>query len=300
MRLNFYKYKHRSSYNIENIFFSIMATDISIGSPEYKISLQISTDTSYFLVKGSNSPNEYKQENSSSFYFTKYGHSYEYKNNYFHSIFFDENFKINNKLIKLNSMMYWEKYPITYTFGIIGLQLLDRKFNENNIFINQLYNKGIIKNKIFSLIYENDEKGELFIGDYPHNKSNILEGKEFKICYNSFIKNGDIYGIIFDEIRFRERYFIFKNLEIKNTNYLAIFSNTYNGYIGSKEYNTFISETFFKDKLISKKCWIQNIDNDKFYGYVCIKSVIQQAFQISNFIMMDLIISSKLKIKKCG
>ena len=71
MSINFYKYKHRSSYNIDNIFFSIMATDISIGNPEYKISLQISTDTPYSLVKGSNSPKEYNQDKSSSFDFIK-------------------------------------------------------------------------------------------------------------------------------------------------------------------------------------------------------------------------------------
>ena len=75
IKINFYKDKYESPYHIDNVFFTSISTDIYFGTPEYKISLQISTDSPYFVVKGSNSPNEYKQENISSFYFIKYGHS---------------------------------------------------------------------------------------------------------------------------------------------------------------------------------------------------------------------------------
>lgn len=273
IKLNFYKDKYKSSYHIDNIFFSSISTDIYFGTPEFKISLQISTDSPYFVVKGSNSPNEYKQENSSSFDFIKYGYSYEYKNIYFHSIFFHENFRFNNDIINLNSMMYWGLHPITYNYGLIGLQLKDHKFKENNIFINQLYDKGLIKEKMFTLIYENENKGELFIGDFPINKTKLLNRKKFNVCNNNFISNGLVYATIFDEIRFQESHFIFKNPNIRNINYTCIFSNTYYGYIGSKEYNNFINLTFFKEKLLAKSCWIQNVDDDKYYGYVCTKSV---------------------------
>lgn len=267
--MNFYKEKYQSPYHIDNVFFSRVVTDITIGTPEFPIKLDISTDSPYFVIKGASSPNEYKQENSSSFYFIKYGQSYEYKNIYFHSIFFNENFRFNEKIITLNSMMYWGKYPITNSYGLIGLQLHDIKFQEKNIFLNQLYDKGLIKEKIFSLIYENEFKGELFIGDFPHNKTNILKGKKFKMCNNTFITNGIIYGTICEEIKFSDYIYIFKNFNSKEVNYPILFSNTYYGYIGSKEYNNFINEIFFKAKIISKSCWIQNIDNDRFFGYVC-------------------------------
>ena len=273
IHLNFYKDKYISPYHIDNVFFSYMVVDIYFGTPKFKISLQISTDSPYFVVKGETSQNEYKQENSTSFYFIKYGQSYEYKNIYFHSIFFNENFQFNNQLIKLNSMMYWGKYPITPNYGLIGLQLKDIKFQENNIFINQIYEQGIIKDKTFSLVYENENKGELFIGDFPHNKTNLLKGKKFKICNNTFISNGIVYGIIFEEIIFREKHFIFKDINIRQFHSIAIFSNCYYGYIGSKEYNNFIYQTFFKPKIVNKSCWIQNIDNDRFYGYVCAKRI---------------------------
>lgn len=273
IKLNFYKDKYKSSYQIDNVFLSNIVTDIYFGTPEFKITMQISTDSPYFVVKGSNSPNEYNQEYSSSFYFIKYGYTYEYKNIYFHSIFFQENFRFNKDIINLNSMMYWGLHPINHNYGLIGLQLYDNRFHENNIFINQLYDKGIITKKLFSLIYENEDKGELFIGDYPTNKTKLLYGKKFKICNNTFISNGDVYATIFDEIKFREIPFIFRNIKTKNINYQGIFSNTYYGYIGSKEYNEFVYLTFFKPKLVTKSCWIQNVDDDKFFGYVCAKRV---------------------------
>lgn len=271
--LNFHKDKYLSSYHIDNVFFSYMVVDVYFGTPQYKISLLISTDSPYFIVKGETSPNEYKQENSTSFDFIKYGHSYEYKNIYFHSIFFFENFQFNNLLIKLNSMMYWGKYPITPNDGLLGLKLHDIKFQEKNIFINQLYDQGIIKDKTFSLLYENENKGELFIGDLPHNKTKLLKGKQFKICNNSFVGKGIVYGIIFEEIIFREKFSLFRDINTKEFGSIAIFSNIYYGYIGSKEYNNFIYQTFFKPKIVNKLCWIQNIDNDRYYGYVCSKEI---------------------------
>lgn len=274
IKLNFYKDNYKSPNVTDNLFFSYMATDIYIGTPPHRISLQISTDSPYQVIKGNASPGEYKQENSSTFYFMKYGHSYEYKNIYFHSIIFQDNFILDDKKVNLISMMYWGKYPITPNFGLLGLQLYDNKFQEPNIFINQLYNKDLIEEKMFTLIYEDENRGELFIGDLPTNKTKLLKGKKFKICNNTFITDGLIYGTIFEEIKFIDKdEFVFKNIKYKESNYMALFSNCYYGYIGSKEYGDFIYKTFFRAKLESKSCWIQNINNDKFYGYVCKKKV---------------------------
>ena len=279
IRIKFFKDKYKSTLNIENTFHSNMVTDVYFGTPPFKISLQISTDSPYLIVKGStsNNPNEYQQENSSTFGFIKYGITYSYKNTYIHAIFFHEEFKFNNnKTLNLESMMYWSKHQITNNYGIIGLQLVDIEFRENNIFINQLYNKGLIKTKMFSLIYEDEDKGELFIGDFPHNKTNktgLLKGKFFKSFKNNFITNGAIYGIVFSEILFQRKNFILSNAKIEEKNYICIFSNSYRGYIGSRKYKEYIYESFFKYKLKDKSCWKQNLDDDKYFGYVCARSV---------------------------
>ncbi len=90
-----------------------------------------------------------------------------------------------------------------------------------------------------------------------------------KVCNNTFVSNGIIWGTIFEEIKFGKNFYFFGNFKIKDLNYIGLFSNVYYGIIGSKEYNIFINETFFKYKLENKLCWIQKISNDKFYGYVC-------------------------------
>lgn len=120
--------------------------------------------------------------------------------------FFKENFRINNQSINLYSMMNWSPNPISYNYGLIGLQLYDIKFQENNIFINQLYDKGLIKEKMFSFIYENEFKGELIIGDYPHNKTRLLSGKKLKVCNNIFASNGIVWGTNFEEIKFGKNF----------------------------------------------------------------------------------------------
>ena len=270
IHLNFVKDINKNPYDIENFFFSSISTNITIGTPPKNITVQISTDSPYLVLKGDSlKEKNYIQEKSSSFYFIKYGHSYSYKNIYFHSIFFDENFNFDeNKQMKLNSMMCWGRTPISKTDGIIGLQLKDIKFNEKNIFLNQLYEKKIIKNKIFSILYNKENTGgELIIGDYPMNNTNLLKNKKIKICENNFKTEGTVYGTIFSQI----------NLTIpspffREKNNLMIFSNAYYGLIGSHDYQYYIYETFFKEKIKLKNCWIQTIDDDKYFGYVCSKN----------------------------
>ena len=279
----FHKDIYKSPYDIENVFFSSISTNISLGTPRKNISLQISTDSPYFVLRG-NALNEkkYSQENSTSFSFVKYGHSYSYRDIYFHSIFFDEKYYLEKNFIKLNAMMSWGKNPITKSDGIIGLQLKDIKFDEKNIFLNQLQEKKIIKNKRFSLIYEDENKGELIIGDYPHNETDFLKNKKLKLCKNNFDTNGAIIGTIFNKIFFYDNSIINNNKNKKSNNiifqkfeeksHLIIFSNIYYGYLGSSHYNYFIFETFFKEKINTKNCWTQTIDDDKYYGYVCSKN----------------------------
>ena len=98
IKINFTQDISNFPYDIENFFFTSISTNITIGNPPKKITAQISTDTSYFVLMG-NSLNlkNYTQEKSSSFYFIKYGHSYSYKNIYFHSILFEEEFNLNKK-----------------------------------------------------------------------------------------------------------------------------------------------------------------------------------------------------------
>jgi hypothetical protein len=70
--LNFHKDLYQSPYDIENVFFTSISTNISLGTPPKNITLQISTDTPYFVIRGDSlNKKNYTQENSSSFFFCK-------------------------------------------------------------------------------------------------------------------------------------------------------------------------------------------------------------------------------------
>ncbi len=250
-------------------FFSTISTNISFGTPSFQISTVISTDTPYFVIKDSKSKKDYNQEKSISFEFIKYGNQYEYNNIYFHAVLFHENFKFDNKTINLISMMDWSKKKVSINYGLIGLQLFDNKFNEQNILINQLYDKGLIKRKMFTLIYENELNGELIIGDIPHNHTKLLDKKKFKISNNSFITYGNVWGTNFKNIEYGQNGFFVKNLKIKEETKMAIISNTINGIIGSKNFQRFVHEIYFKEKIEDKSCWIQTVNDDKYFGYIC-------------------------------
>ena len=73
IRLFFHKDVYKRPYDIENVFFTSVSTDIYVGSPPKKINLQISTDTPYFILDAESLlKKNYSQENSSSFYFFIY------------------------------------------------------------------------------------------------------------------------------------------------------------------------------------------------------------------------------------
>ena len=110
IHLFFHKDVYKRPYDIENVFFTSVSNDVYVGSPPKIINLQISTDSPYFVLDAESLlKKNYSQENSSSFYFVKYGHSYSYRNIYFHAIFFDENYFFENDKIKLNAMLSWSK-----------------------------------------------------------------------------------------------------------------------------------------------------------------------------------------------
>ena len=271
IKLDFFKDKYISPNFTDNIFYASIYTNISLGTPQHNISVDISTDTSYLTIKGSKQVNDncFNQSKSESFYFIKYGHSYEYKNIYFHATFFADNFILQNKSINLISMMDWGPKKISRNNGLIGLQLVDLKFNENNILLNQLYDKNIIKYKMLCFFYETEEKGELYLGNFPNNITNKLDEYKFIWANNTFVTNGIRWGTKFKEIKFGSDSYQQNNIKINDSNYLAIFSNTYYGYVGSKEYNNFVRQIFFDNKINSKECWTKNINDDKYFMYIC-------------------------------
>ena len=159
--------------------------------------------------------------------------------------------------------------------GILGLSV-EEIYPGNNLknynFINQLKKKDIISSYIFTIkFYDNQEEGQLIIGDYPHNydKKNYDEN-----CFNYFYarERANIvrWDILFDSI--------YSSNEIVNKDsHTALLIES--GIIQSfYDYKEIIDKQFFNDK-IGKGCFMGEYKIiDSFYYYYCNKDV-----DLSNF-----------------
>ena len=170
-----------------------------------------------------------------------------------------------------------------HKYAIVGLQLnVDKKYFNAPEFIESLKITKNIKLDSFSLkfddiknkgFFHNDNKGYLIIGEELTDQENEKD----IIKYTKGIKYGG--GIkwqtIFDNIYSKEK----NEKEIKNVNYsneykeeskqVNFFAN-YPYILGTKEYNSFINDTFFNDLIEQNLCYINyKIHNNDYFSYIC-------------------------------
>ena len=182
-----------------------------------------------------------------------------------------ENEKNNKEKISELSFILLQKNKTEISNGIIGLK---SKSNENS-FINQLKKKNYIQNYTFIISYENDFKGEIIFGNYPHiyNKKYYKEEDFFFIPIQSYSS----WKIMFDSISY---------INGKVDNYEnAIVNFNFGGILGSLLYQKYLNQSFFKDYFLNKSCSINYFIYYEDYDYelkysqiICDKNI-----NISNF-----------------
>ena len=87
------------------------------------------------------------------------------------------------------------------TSGLLGLNLLKERNDEDLNFVKVLLEKKIIASSIWTIKYLNDNEGELIIGDYPHKYNNNYDENFLKFTKVEINYNKD-WKIQFDEIKF--------------------------------------------------------------------------------------------------
>ena len=119
--------------------------------------------------------------------------------------------------------------------------------SEEAFFITNLKHKNLISNLIFSIKYESDDKGKLYIGAYPH----IIDSNKYKENYFKVDNAAQIYTKIEWALNFQEIKLGTNSIEsnCKAFLYLEI------GYI--------IGTKHFFDFLLSLDIWNKYFNNDK-------------------------------------
>ena len=169
-----------------------------------------------------------------------------------------DNFRILdiNKQIEIKDFQFmlvsslWDSYQ-EYLGGMIGLKFQRVEIYdtpEKTDLIYQLKEKKLINSSVFSLVYEDDYNGKLYIGNYFHEFNAIYSENDFistKAGSSSFINND--WQINIDQI-------LSGNTIFQNTKtYLNIFYE-YGVIAATEQYQAEINSSFFNDYYANNIC----------------------------------------------
>ena len=320
------KYTYNSNENnnlLLNIYSNIYYTEVSIGSPKQTIITFINTTSSSnigicskltdsrFYLENPNISKDYNYSISSTFYQIDEGDMkmgtddllIKDRIHFFTNFELTEEIKVENLSILYNPNnegyilddvgidFIIEKEKKT-TSGYIGFKLGTKSQSVNNNLLDQLKEKDIISNTIFTFmeVNQNNEKYKnnnieylLVIGediyDIFNNKdinkyiSEKYDKKKYieKCRLNDYIINEGFYFIW--KVTFNNIYININNNNINMQNIQNVFLDQDYGLIsGTKEYRDLIEKNFFIEYINKTKCSIEILrtnDLGSFYYYVC-------------------------------
>ncbi len=180
--------------------------EIFIGEPPQKIRLNIATSYYHFIIATSKKKINDIYSNissSTSSLISTEKKTYYYKN-YRGGFLAQENFKFyneKNKKKSYNNIPFFINDFDGESSGLLGLNFIKERDDEDLNFIKVLLEKKIISSSIWSIKYLNDNEGELIIGDYPHKYNNNYDENFLKFTKVEINYNKD-WKIQFDEIKY--------------------------------------------------------------------------------------------------
>ena len=267
--------------NEKNILLNLQRNDIitkvKLGTPlqEGYLSLNFKDYSTYISVSNcSTETPKFNEKSSSSYSIIKE------KDIYFYCGFMEGS--ISNDIININNLsikdfnfisvykLRQDNFFLTTELGVLGLNekttRADTNLEKVN-FIQELKSKNLIDSFAFSIKYNNENDGNLIIGNYPHEYNKSFK-KESLIEINShrILDNGE-WGILFDnitsgDIEISDRYKIFSScLYLENG---IFYSNNI--------YKKIINNAFFNDYLIKNICYEKNMKNTlnfEYQIYIC-------------------------------
>ena len=272
---------------------NIIKSNIIIGSSNEEVPIIFDLSSQNILIPDSSFEFiNYNENKSYSFKFS----SEEKKICYFNKNKFDcyqslESFYFLNKQSKKEKISSFpflllrksknEKNEISY--GKIGLKAK----SNNNSLISQLKQKKFIEKYIFSISYFTETKGEIIIGNYPHEYNKNYNEKNFYFLPIESPKINSDWIIVFDYISY---------LDKKESNKRVIFNFNFGGILTSIHYQKFLNQSFFKDYYLNKLCTLNFFvydENDyedyqiKYSQIICDKSINLTNFPPLIFVKKD-------------
>ena len=156
--------------------------------------------------------------------------------------------------------------------GLIGLNIQDddTKKYENYNFINILKKKGYIKDFYFTIKYNNENSGNLIIGDLPHNYNEAYNSKYFKDMYISMFTGVLTWNINLDSIYVSDNS-TSENKKIVGEKIYGYFKTESGIILGTERYKQFLLSDFMEERIIKGQCF--EVQSNFYISYYCKKEV---------------------------
>ena len=243
--------------------YSYIYSKIKIGTPSTEITTQIKTNQYSLCIRNDSKIYDYKT--SLSYKSNNEDITPSYTFDYKKAISSNETFILGNENIKAEKM----KFSLTTiskfdSEGILGLQIHENNENiKGHGLISQLKAKKLINKEVFFFNFDENDGGELIIGDYPHSipkfQNKYLE-TQFKVT-SIHIPGYDInYDMKFRSVSWN-------GTEFEKESIAQIILES--GYIiGSQNFEDKSYDSFFGPHFRKHKC-NRTIVNTKYYAYIC-------------------------------
>ena len=273
------------SFNlIDNFINNSLTTKIGLGTPKQFILFSIKMNEYSLKILDFNSSssklNKFDSKLSKTFFIFEVSEN-EIDEDYLFIPFDENSFFANEKYFLDNNNI-----NVSLNFKVIKNDceknnILGLKFYENvhmytphcNL-IKQLKQQNKIENYVYFFDFDEKyfnldkrDKGNLIIGEYPHNFNTKKYSYSDFIEFNNNIFNSDFtYNLRVDEIHF--------NNKILNENYYCKLTIENNLIKGPYEFNEIIKENFFDNFIKEKKCFkIYSEKYKNYFYYYCKKNI---------------------------
>ena len=252
-----------------------LVSDISIGTPLQKIKAKLALTEYVFYIGGKDSLCQNKFIEGSSDTYTKlsdliYFYATSISEGYSSSdiIFFDEKSKEQKEM----NFILGTNTDKSNEGGLIGLNIQDddTKKYENYNFINILKKKGYIKDFYFTIKYNNENSGNLIIGDLPHNYNEAYNSKYFKDMYISMFTGVLTWNINLDSIYVSDNS-TSENKKIVGEKIYGYFKTESGIILGTERYKQFLLSDFMEERIIKGQCF--EVQSNFYISYYCKKEV---------------------------
>ena len=252
-----------------------LVSDISIGTPLQKIKAKLALTEYVFYIGGKNSLCQNKFIEGKSDTYTKlsdliYFYATSIREGYSSSdiIFFDEKSKEQKEM----NFILGTNTDKSNEGGLIGLNIQDddTKKYENYNFINILKKKGYIKDFYFTIKYNNENSGNLIIGDLPHNYNEAYNSKYFKDMYISMFTGVLTWNINLDSIYVSDNS-TSENKKIVGEKIYGYFKTESGLILGTERYKQFLLSDFMEERIIQGQCF--EVQSNFYISYYCKKEV---------------------------